>query len=81
MKNIVGSRISALRRRKNLRVTQEELVARLQMMGVDIDQSALSRIENGERQITDIELLAVAHALGVEVAVVFVGASLPEPGK
>ncbi len=81
MKNVVGPRIRALRRRKNLTVTQEELVARLQTMGVDIDQSALSRIENGERQITDIELLAVARALGVEVAAAFVGAMLPEIGK
>jgi len=37
-------------------------VARLQAMGVDMDQSALSRIENGERQVTDVEILAICEA-------------------
>ena len=61
-KNVVGSRIRSLRSRRNPQTSQEQLVARLQAMGVDMDQSALSRIENGERQVTDVEILAICEA-------------------
>jgi len=38
---------------------------------VDLDQSALSRIENGERHVTDIEIIAVCKALSVDIARMF----------
>ena len=78
MKNVVGPRIRQLRRRSGQRATQQELAARLQAMGVDLDQTALSRIENGERQVTDIEIVAVCRALRVEVGDLFRGAAVPE---
>lgn len=71
MKNVVGPRIRELRRQGSPATTQEELVARLQATGIDIDQSALSRIENGERQVTDIEILGICNALGVGVEEMF----------
>jgi transcriptional regulator with XRE-family HTH domain len=58
-------------------VTQEELVARLQALGVDIDQPALSRIETGDRQVTDVEILGICEALGVGVPELFKGLRLP----
>ena len=73
MKNVVGPRIRELRRQGSRTTTQEELVARLQAAGIDIDQSALSRIENGERQVTDIEILGICGALGVGVEEMFAG--------
>lgn len=73
MRNVLGSRIREERLAADPSVSQEELAARLQASGVDIDQSALSRIENGERQITDIEIIAICKALSVEVARIFGG--------
>ena len=75
MKNVVGPRVRELRHESGRRTTQEELVARLQADGVDIDQSALSRIENGERLVTDIEVLALCRALGVGIEELFRGLS------
>ena len=73
MKNVVGPRIKDLRGRRLPRTTQEELAARLQALGVDIDQTALSRIENGERQVTDMEIVGICQALGVSVSDLFEG--------
>lgn len=59
-------------------MSQEELAARLQAMGIDLDQAAISRIENGERQVTDIELFAICRALNVAVESLFIGISLAQ---
>ena len=52
-------------------ITQIDLVARLQVLGTMIDQSALSKIENGQRPVTDIEVVALAKALKISVAWLF----------
>jgi transcriptional regulator with XRE-family HTH domain len=67
-KNIVGLRVRQARRMANPRITQLDLVARLQLWGLSIDQSGLSKLENGQRPVTDIEVAALAKALRVSVA-------------
>lgn len=64
-KNIVGARVRKARKMANLEVTQEDLAARLQLKGLKIDQAMISRIEKGERLVTDIEVKALAQALKV----------------
>jgi Zn-dependent peptidase ImmA (M78 family)/DNA-binding XRE family transcriptional regulator len=54
----LGERIAAARRRLGL--TQEELGRPL-----DLDKSALSRIERGERRLDSYELAVIAETLGV----------------
>lgn len=49
-------------------VTQLELIARLQVQGMEIEQPALSKLEHGLRPVTDIEVLALAKALKVSAA-------------
>ena len=58
-------------------MSQEELAARIQAMGIALDQSALSRIERGQKAVTDIEVLAICRALGVEVGQLFAGLDVP----
>lgn len=65
--NIVGHRIRTARAMKNEPMNQQELLAKLQTEGVDISQSTLSKIENGCRYVTDIELKAIAKALDISV--------------
>jgi transcriptional regulator with XRE-family HTH domain len=67
-KNIVGSRVRQARKIAKPRITQLDLVARLQLAGLSIDQSGLSKLENGQRPVTDIEVAALAKALRVSVA-------------
>jgi transcriptional regulator with XRE-family HTH domain len=60
----VGSRISEVRRRKE--VPQEQLAARL-----DVSTQWLSRLENGHENATIETLVRVANALGVRVLNLF----------
>jgi transcriptional regulator with XRE-family HTH domain len=64
-KNIVGARVREARKAAKPIITQNDLVARLQLQNMSIDQSGLSKLENGQRPISDIEVLALARALKV----------------
>ena len=66
MKNVVGPRVVEARRTAKPPISQMDLVARLQLRGIMITQSALSKLEHGLRPVTDIELLALAKALHVK---------------
>ena len=44
---------------------QSTLVSKMQLMGVDINPSSLSKLEGQTRSATDIELKAIAAILGV----------------
>jgi len=66
-KNIIGSRLRQARKSANPPVTQIDLVARLQTLGITIDQSGLSKIEKGKRPVSDKEILALVQALKVSV--------------
>ena len=67
-RNIVGTRVRQARKSARPPITQTDLVARLQLLDVSIDQSGLSKLENGQRPVSDIEVLALAKALKVPVA-------------
>ena len=72
MRNVVGPRIREARRSLSQRVTQEELAARLQALGMELDRSAISKMETGKRPITDVEIVAICRVLGIDVASLFV---------
>ena len=76
-RNIVGARVRQARKIAKPPITQVDLVARLQLLGVIIDQSGLSKIENGQRPVSDIEVVALAEALKVSVAWLLEGTSAP----
>lgn len=61
--NRVGTHLSWLRKQKKL--TQEQLAARMQLLGCDITRSALAKIEVGQRMICPDELKALRSALAV----------------
>jgi transcriptional regulator with XRE-family HTH domain len=61
--NIVGSRIKSLRRDKGL--TQAMLAARCGLLGWDIGENIITKIETRIRCITDVELVCLAKALDV----------------
>lgn len=62
-KNISGDRIHQVRTTK--RLSQNELAARMQVNGVLIEREAISKIETGDRFVTDYELMVFAEVLGV----------------
>ncbi len=64
-KNIIGARVTQARRAQGMK--QVELLAKLQLSGVDISTPALSLLEGQKRPVSDIELNALADILQVSV--------------
>lgn len=64
-RNIVGARVTQAR--LDLGMKQVELLAKLQLAGVDMSVPALSLLEGQKRPVSDIELNALADILDVSV--------------
>ena len=62
-KNVIGERIRELRIKNKM--SQEELMGKLQLMGFDSERGVIKRIESGSRFVSDIELQALAKLFGV----------------
>ena len=63
--NICGANLIRLRHEKG--ISQRQLAKNMQIAGYDVDHHFIRRIENGERFVTDIELVALAKVLQVEI--------------
>ena len=64
-KNICGASIERLRKERGIK--QHELVSRMQVFGVDINPSSLSKLEGQLRIATDIELYATSKFFQVSM--------------
>lgn len=64
-KNICGKRVRQAR--KNMKLSQSELAARLQIRNVILERDTISRIEIGDRFVADFELRAIAEVLRVDI--------------
>ena len=66
-KNLIGPRLRLARLMKKPVVRQKDLLARLEINGLHLSDSAISKIESGNRSVNDFELVALADALNVSV--------------
>ncbi len=64
-RNLIGKKIESLRKAAGMR--QKELLAQLQVRGVSINASALSKLEGQFRAVSDFELVALADIFDVTV--------------
>ena len=64
-KNIIGAKVEA--QRKLIGMKQKDLLVQLQIRGIDLNASGLSKLEGQIRTVNDYELKALAEALGVKV--------------
>lgn len=62
-RNVIGPRIRAARLMQNPQVSQEDLAARLTVLRIPIDRSAISRMEAKARFVRDYEIIAIARCL------------------
>lgn len=62
-KNLVGIRVRLLR--ENAGLSQEKLMAQLQLLGMDAERGVIKRIENGDRAVNDLELQLLAQYFNV----------------
>ncbi|MCI8857338.1 MAG: helix-turn-helix transcriptional regulator [Clostridiaceae bacterium] len=63
--NLCGPRLAQMRKSMEPKVSQRMLADRLQLAGLDLDKNAISKIEAGERFVTDIELKVLAEIFHV----------------
>ncbi len=67
--NMIGKNVRKLR--KALKMSQQELSNKLELLGVYVCRGSVSRIEDYSRTVTDIELFAIAKILKVSTESLF----------
>ena len=63
--NICGQNLIKIRHEK--KISQRQLAKMMQLAGYDVDHHFIRRIENGERFVTDMELVALSKVLNVKI--------------
>ena len=64
-RNLVGERVS--QRRKEIGMKQKDLLTQLQIRGIELNPSGLSKLEGQVRSVNDYEIIALAEVLDVSV--------------
>ena len=64
-RNLIGAQVTKARIEQNM--LQKELLAKLQLEGLEISATSLSLLEGQKRPVSDIELNALADILNVSV--------------
>ena len=62
-KNVIAQSLKLARIKAGL--SQEQLAAKMQTMGVNIDQQMISKIEHNDRIVTDYEFAFFCHILHI----------------
>ena len=63
--NIIGAKVE--QQRKAIGMKQKDLLAQLQIRGIDLNAPGLSKLEGQLRGVTDYELKAIAESLNVSL--------------
>lgn len=64
-KNLIGDAVRRIRKAKHM--SQQDVSDRLEEQAIYICRGSLSRLEDKQRTVTDIELLGLAKVLGVTI--------------
>ena len=67
--NMVGRNIERLRKERGIK--QKDFIAKIQIMGCDMNPTSYSKLEGQLRQATDREIYTVAKILNVPMEVLF----------
>ena len=68
-KNMVGENVRKFRTEKGM--SQQALSNKLELLAIYVCRGSISRIEDKQRTVTDIELYGIARALGVSIEDLF----------
>lgn len=68
-KNVVGEQVRVVRNQRGW--SQADFAAKCQLIGWDIDRGTVSKIEAGQRRVTDAELYMLAATLKVPIPDLF----------
>ncbi len=64
-KNLVGKKVRMFR--KERRMSQQQLSDKLETLAIYVCRGSVSRIEDGSRTVTDIELYGLSQVLSVPI--------------
>ena len=67
--NMVGRNIEALRKAQGIK--QKDFIARIQIMGCDMNPTSYSKLEGQLRSATDREIYVIAKVLNVKMEELF----------
>ena len=67
--NMVGKNIERLRKLKGIK--QKDFIAKMQVMGCDINPTSYSKLEGQVRSATDVEIYVISKILGVKMEELF----------
>lgn len=67
--NLIGANVTKLR--KLNKMSQKDLAINMQLLGVDINFTSLSKLEGQTRIATDKEVLAIARVFGIKIEDLF----------
>ena len=67
--NMVGKNIEMLRKKSGIK--QKDFIARMQVMGCDINPTSYSKLEGQVRSATDKEIYVIAKILGIAMEELF----------
>ena len=67
--NIVGRNIEMLRKKHGIK--QKDFIAKMQIMGCDMNPTSYSKLEGQVRSATDKELFVISKILGVPMEELF----------
>ena len=67
--NMVGKRIEELRKSQGIK--QKDFIARIQIMGCDMNPTSYSKLEGQLRSATDREIYVIAKILNVKIEALF----------
>ena len=65
-RNLIGANLKRIREENNM--SQQMLSNKLELLGVYVCRGSVSRIEDYQRTVTDIELFAICKVLDIEVS-------------
>lgn len=68
-KNLIGANVTKIR--KLNRMTQKELAISMQLLGVDINYTSLSKLEGQTRIATDREVYVISKIFNINVGDLF----------
>lgn len=67
--NLIGKRVETLR--KELGIKQKDFIAKMQVMGCDINPTSYSKLKGQLRSVTDKELLVISKILNRKIEELF----------
>ena len=67
--NMIGDQVRRLRLQKGW--SQQKISNKLEMLAIYVCRGSISRIEDRQRTVTDIELFGLANVLGVPIESLF----------